>query len=314
MIELPHDISDALQLADWLELQALVANDQNSSINDLVTPLRIASGNTPPDETRMAVFSELEQRVRMADRAYPFRLSRGVLQTKPNRRRYAAYLFCLGLSHFGWKQTKNAPINPWFLFEDLACIAAKQYLGGDVLLFGSRSLGNARSFKSAIDKLCLQLGEGEGFRGQRTFSQKDDKVDLVAWRHFSDQKPSKIVMFGQCAAGGNWKEKTRELQPRAFWDNWLAQAPVSQLVRSFYIPHRIPMDQWDQYARNAGVLFDRCRVAYWAYRDNAAVVANHSYYLWFTEILKENSRKSGGIRQRATLAKPKKHRAVHRGQ
>jgi hypothetical protein len=108
----------------------------------------------------------------------------------------------------------------------------------------------------------------------------------VAWRGFHDNRESKLVIFGQCATGQDWPEKVSELQPEAFWDHWMLVSQVSPLERSFFIPHRVrdegEGETWRYYARYAGILFDRCRVAYWAWTDNSAVL-NDTRYLSYCE-------------------------------
>jgi hypothetical protein len=121
------------------------------------------------------------------------------------------------------------------------------------------------------------LGEGQGFKDQSTFQRKDDKVDLVAWKVFRDRRTSKLVMFGQCASGNNWKDKFAELQADEFWAQWMQDGKISPLIRSFYVPHRIDNAQWDYTARRTGLLFDRCRIAYWA--ASAPEIQKDSRYL-----------------------------------
>src|SRR3990170_4502664 len=106
MISFPNDINDIVRLADWLELRALMAGDQNSSIGELTSPLRIAGATESHEEIGLRVLLEVEQRVMATRQAYPFQLRRGVLRVKPNIGDYAAYLFCLGLSYFGWTPTR----------------------------------------------------------------------------------------------------------------------------------------------------------------------------------------------------------------
>jgi hypothetical protein len=60
---------------------------------------------------------------------------------------------------------------------------------------------------------------------------------------------------------------------------------VSRPLRSFFIPYRIVNEKWDYYARYAGILFDRCRVSYWAYKNNRAVLAIPEFYNWFDTTL-----------------------------
>ena len=128
MLPLPKDLSDAIQLADWLELLALKSDDKNASAGDLVSALQIA-GNLKKEELALEVMLEIEQRDSATDNAYPFNVENGrILQAKDTWQDCAAYVFCLCLSFFGYKQKVNDPINPWHLFEDLSCIAAEQYI------------------------------------------------------------------------------------------------------------------------------------------------------------------------------------------
>jgi hypothetical protein len=287
MLPLPKDLSDVLQLADWLELLALSSDDRNASASDLASVLEIAGGLNE-EVLALEVMLEIEQRNQATGPAYPFEMENGrVLKAREDDwKNYVAYVFCLCLSFFGHNPTTKGTLNPWYLFEDLCCIAAEQYIQGKVLKFGSRGSSDMASFSRAIDELCRQIGEGQGFKEQPALHRRDDKVDLVAWKDFIDRRPSKLIMFGQCAAGANWEDKISELQPEAFWEQWMYESKTTQrLLRSFYIPHRIPWDRWQYYARRAGILFDRCRVAYWAFQNNQAVTDDPRYISWCESVL-----------------------------
>ncbi len=284
MLELPNDFEDVLALADWMELIALESGDRNASAGDLVNALQIPAGKDKANELSLEVMVEIEDRIDATGDAYPFHLYHGrVLQTKDNLHEYVAYLFCLILSYFGWEQIKGASINPRLLFEELACIAARQYIRGEVVQFGTgRRASGVSAFSEAVEHLCRKLGEGKGIRTTETLSKNDDHVDLVAWRDFQDGRPSKLILFGQCATGANWDSKISELQPEAFWSHWMLEGQISPLGRSFYIPHRIPYERdgerWKYYSRYAqGILFDRCRVAYWAWTDNDTLLRDPRY-------------------------------------
>jgi len=46
--------------------------------------------------------------------------------------------------------------------------------------------------------------------------------------------------------------------------------PVSPSpIKSFFTPYRVERDKWEFYARKAGILFDRCRIAFWAHQEEA---------------------------------------------
>lgn len=290
MFELPEDPTNPLNLADWLEINALLAPDRNSSRGDLERGLRRAALSEMEDDDaieRMILdtFGELEERLKSADNAYPFDLdNQGVVTCKSDPHHFPEYVFCLCLSYFGSKEVRSN-LNPRKLFEQISCFAAKMYLQGNVIGFGAPRQDMPTSFSEAVDKLCQLIGEGGGFGGRPTLNRKDDALDLVAWKDFNDRRSSKLLMFGQCASGKNWEEKVAELNPKAFWGHWVLGSFVSpEPLRSFFIPHRIDSEKWDFTARKAGLLFDRCRIAFWARQENADY---SSHIAWVGHSLKQ---------------------------
>jgi len=305
-LALPSAPTNELMLADWVEILALISPDENSSRGDLESALKTASvleakGEAAIEEKCLQVFSELEERSKSADSSYPFSIDAGTLTVKQDRSQFVGYLFCLFLSYFRWKSQrhKEVGINPWLLFEELCSIAAKNYVAGTVISFGtSRGQSNKalKAFRISIDELGKALGEGGGFRDQPIRGVKDDKVDLIAWKDFNDGWPSKLVVFGQCAAGADWLDKDSDLDPEPFWGQWMSIPKVSPHIRSFYIPHRIRKDLWDQRARRTGVLFDRCRIAYWSFQENMAVLSDPRYQKWCNFVLNKHLKVKGSIK------------------
>ncbi len=263
-ISFPTDTHDPSVLADWLELSACTAHDHETSAGDLERRLNQLNHSRPEEAVGNAL-TEIDRRTKAGGAAYPFErsVSGSAVMTRNDANECVAYLFCLLLSYLGWR-AKRAAMNPWLLFEELSCHAARNYLG-EALLFGTscrEGRGSGKVFESRINELCRQLGEGEGFYGGPTFGAQDGRLDVVAWRPFADGKASKVVMFGQCASGDKWREKLPEIQPQEFWENWISGHKVSPLLRSFFMPHRIFLpDEWNNRARSGGVLFDRCRIA-----------------------------------------------------
>lgn len=288
MLDLPYDdLTDPIRLADWLELYALLSTDSNSSRGDLSSALRIVSHPEVDEDHQieqklLEVFDELEQRKESAQESYPFSIDyRGVLEFKPETWKSSpVYSFCLCLSYYPLRETRVGPK----LFERVSCLAAKGYLQGEAVGFGPPRTDLPSSFSDAVTELCVRIGEGETFRVQPTLDRQDDKLDLVAWKDFADKRSSKVVMFGQCGAGRNWADKLGELQPRAFWSQWMQVGNVSpDPIKSFFTPYRVRQSLWNHHARQAGILFDRCRIAHCSLREDAVY---SSIIQWTTEFLK----------------------------
>jgi hypothetical protein len=272
-LEFPKSRSRPEDLADWLELASIQADDRNASAGDLERELK-RLGQRDSEEVLGNVFTEIDRRERAAGAtAYPFQRKNTYIELKADARRFPAYVFCLALSYFKWKTRKGAPENPWLLFEELARFSAKNYLGGDAIVFGTSCRHGAsaqRRFESNVNALAKSLGEGECFRKQPTFSTKDGKLDLVAWKGFQDVRSSQVILFGQCAGGADWTQKLTELDPDGFWGQWMNRPTISSLLRSFFMPHRVfNENEWELRARRARLLFDRCRVVAFAHQDTA---------------------------------------------
>jgi hypothetical protein len=274
MAEFPGSPYLPEDLADWLELTAIEAADNNSSAGDMQRELK-RLGETNSEEIVGNVFTEIDRReISAGANAYPFNRNNTSIELKAKAEGYPAYIFCLALSYCGWKIRRGAPENPWLLFEELAQYTAKNYLGGEAIIFGTSCRTNKageRRFENNINVLAKKLREGEGFKKQKTFSAKDSKLDLVAWKGFQDERSSQIILFGQCAAGANWPDKLCELDPEGFWDQWMSRGKVSSPLRSVFMPHRVyDHQEWDKHARSARLLFDRCRVVALAHNETAA--------------------------------------------
>ena len=267
MISIPTPATDAINLADWLELQAFFAADGNASFSDLRRALAtMGLGEDENDEILAGdAFSELSDRSLACGDCYPFVVDGSVLQTREDLESYWAYLFCLLLSYQGANRGE-ATNEPTRIFAEVAEIAARVYVSGKSLKFGFPRRVLPKNFEEAIQAVCKELGEGIGPK-KRPDSQyaKDARLDIIAWRPFPDRRQGQMIMFGQCAAGGNWEEKLSDLQPRDFTDLYWSDPPAVTPLKGFFTPFRLPQDGWYTKAKYAGVLFDRCRIASFAH-------------------------------------------------
>ncbi len=290
MLSLPDSPTDTIKLADWLEIYSLLSPDGNSSRGDLESVLR-TSGLFARDESEaielkaLEVFSELEDRTKAAKDAYPFKIEGSLLRTL-DWRKHPAYVFCLCLSYFGCREKKGSKAFPRRWFEHLSRDAAQQYLGGDALRFGSPRLKSELpvSFTDAINHICKQLNEGEGYKGGGLSDRKDDALDVIAWKHFPDGLPGKLILFGNCASEKNWEgSKKTELTPEPFCSDWMIDPPKCKIVRSLFIPHRVEYKRFLSHLKRAGIIFDRCRISYWTYFSHQAKTSRILDYSVLTE-------------------------------
>lgn len=275
---LPLSLSswEAVDLADWLEVNVLVGAGGQASLDDLRTALKAGSlgdsyGLTTEGRTMELegivgnVREELSQRSSCAGHAYPFSLRGGSIERK--RRgvdvHSSTYAFCLLLSLLPWDQRKIPGHFPERTFEEVACMVAERYINGKSVRFGWPRVPSTMPsrFEGAVDELCRRLGEGGQFNGtEATGAEKDAGLDVVAWRPL-DKRTGKLVLFGACATGQDWNDKLDELQPGAFCGSYFTSSILPRPTKAFFTPRIVPSHVWRVSCRKAGIIFDRCRVS-----------------------------------------------------
>lgn len=288
-LAVPPATADPVDHADWVELRSLAVADGNTSHADLVAELRrtgsaeafehgdsLGSDSAEDDEqldggsersqnVADTAFVELEDRARAAGDGYPFNVGDGNLQAVEGARE-SVYVFLLCLSVMVGKE--RAGINPRRLFEDIASAATHRYFGGErraaLFRFGFPRRMERAEFRPALDALCSRMGEGVRARHGIAIAadQKDAKLDFVVWKGFPDEREGMVVGFGQCATGANWRGKTGEMNPQSFSELWMERPMSSRPVRMFSLPRRVDASHWEQTTRDAGVVLDRCRLAW----------------------------------------------------
>ena len=283
VVQMPSAGDSRERHADWLELRALEVDDRNSSLQDLVAGLRRTgsidalddperqgyradSGSEITQPIADDAFAELDDRSRSCGNSrYPYEVSaHGYVQLRAGGEQ-SLYIFLLLLWHFG-KDAGPKSARPVEIFEDLSAIAAESYLGGSergarAHRFGFPRSNMPRGFAAALRQICADMGEGSLNTARPGLSnQKDSKLDVVAWKAFSDRRRGKLVAFGQCATGDNWRTKVGELRPSSFIWKWMNDGPPVDPVRLFFVADRIGSAEWPSVASDAGIIFDRCRI------------------------------------------------------
>ena len=216
-----------------------------------------------PFETRLGDWVEvLSHRDRACgpDDSYPFEITQEGLQLRDGPS--AAYLFQLLVS-VGITDDHDDGTPVYKLFEELSAAAAGRYLGDSrtAVVFGSPRQDLPAGFRDAVTHLVDLLREGKACGDREGLNQSnDDGLDVVAWRDFPDRWPSKLILFGQCAAGRRWKKKTHELRPISWCKRNIGGAIALDPIPAFFVPRALSKKD----AEDAGVdqlLLDRCRIS-----------------------------------------------------
>lgn len=191
---------------------------------------------------------------------YPFILTREGIELRDSVS--PAYVFQLLVS-LGSVDSHRDGTTVYKLFEELSAEAAARYLGDSrtAVVFGSPRRDLPVGFRDAVAALLKLLREGELREDREGMDQsKDDGLDIVAWREFPDRRASKLILFGQCAAGRRWKEKARDLRPNDWCKNNLTRVFAVDPIPAFFVPWALSEKDANYYGVNQ-VLLDRCRIS-----------------------------------------------------
>ena len=273
---IPSIKDDISEIADFIEIKCLFSEERIFSIESAKSALSVESDELhfegiDDDDDRtynrlMEVFAELKQRKKDCNDFYPFVINDDLISYNNEcgqqiEEIYKYLLFATRANmrddrHFG--EGKDSAL----IFEVLSQYICESYFGNQSIsmVFGTAS---EMTFKEKIKELIVKLNfksevrEPVGGNGKR----KDGKLDVIVWNPFKDKRDSMLIGMAQCKTGTHWDETLTQLQPSNFFRNYMYYYPIADPIRLFFITEAVAItEQWEERARNAGILFDRQRI------------------------------------------------------
>lgn len=279
MFKLPDGIpslrTSAQDWADYAEYHALNAQGSSISLLNLMKAPKMVSdeievNGIEDDSDRFTdkideISAEIRERGVICGRKYPFKLVNQdycLIYSPEDGHTNLIYRYLLMCTRV--KMSKNrifSDIDGALLFEHLCAEVALNFFGerAEVEVFGTSKL-NSGGFRSNLENLVARMREGGKIHTNEGHKPKDEKVDIVVWKGFSDRKASQMIAFGQCKTGTSWTDKLSELNTDSFCKTWFTFQPVLTPVRMFFCAQYFPNDIWRVRANTAGLVFDRFRI------------------------------------------------------
>lgn len=269
-IDSPQVNDTRCMFADWIELLALTSSRNSASRADVVRLVAKQSDDEhgveqDPDtgeelETEILesessaladnVVDELDFRAKALGLSYPFVLSTRTetwnLEFNPAAPETAArriYIFCLLVSVLrdgrliGGSIKDDAKKDFAHLFQTIAHLAATQLMGNGGLSFGYPRPDGSK-FLEAIGQFTTSFGTGEprtSFLPSSSHKEKDEGIDVIAWRSFADGRPGQALLLGQVASGNDWRQKPVQTAVARFLD-WFVTRPSEFYLPAIFIP------------------------------------------------------------------------------
>ena len=223
------------------------------------------------DENRTGledVFIELQRRTKYTCNKYPFNFGKYSMKIieQPSLIKNV-YLFLLLCTRLNMKTQKvHNGIDGTLLFERLCAHVAKNYFGksSQSLVFGTAGEG---SFEKKVRDLIKKIGEGQAFRNpnKNKPTKRDDSLDIVVWKEFSDKRVGKLIGFGQCKTGTTtWKDDIHRLKPIDFCGSWFDEQPILYPIPLVFICDTMNEDLNFYNVQKGYLIFNRFRILEYA--------------------------------------------------
>lgn len=271
---LPTVNASISDLSDFLELMCIANGEEYSIVNGTK---KIAIGSDEIDNEGVDsdddkiynrlqdALGEIDNRKQRSNNRYPFITTNNSIVRNPDYNNastvYWCYLFLLFATRNNMNKDKvKQGVDGTLLFEELSALVAKEYWGdrADSFIFGTATSG---SFREKIEDVISKIKEGKSYKSPEgtTNDEKDGGLDIVVWKHFADKRKSKLVGFGQCKTGTEWRQYVGLVLPDAFCGAYLAERLVLDPVKMFFTSE-VCVSNYEVIARKSGLFFDRCRL------------------------------------------------------
>lgn len=266
--------SRAGALADYLEVNALkgryitsaeledIASEQGWSRKE--RRMILVEGDDPESDPALwseMAFAEVDARIDILGREYPFELVTGALRyAGPPDPRDSIYVALLAVTVVhAWDLVRT--VEPTVVLEDIV----RRALQNRSLLAADMGTGDRNGL--TFEQNLLQSGAACGLSPSDqprpiAAHAKDAGVDTLGTMIWPDRRQGQWVFIGQatCGSSSTWKRKLKEPEGER-WRGYLQEslAPLPFLA----VPHHVDRRQWaDLMEPKIGVILDRLRLAH----------------------------------------------------
>lgn len=254
-------------LCDWIEGSVLFDQEELSTTDvvDILMEENIYTNQDMASAIVASAWNESKRRLRWIGNGSPFSFIRRTIRSKGVWEENPAYSFCILLSmpqcYTGWKTSlRYGDYNEQGrLFELLTKVSMENQFSDWEVHQTGWSRTNVSRLTEIVDEVASQLGEIKGdIEPWANPDGKDEGLDLVCYRPFTDNRGGFPIYLIQCASGKNWIDKIFEPNFRV-WTKMILFA--GKPGKAFVIPFALPDKEFkNRCNRFGGLLFDRYRL------------------------------------------------------
>lgn len=278
LLELPStfrrpDLNDAgkeIEMAcDWIEASVLFSSEPISAltVGDFLIESQWFSDQEDSGVFVDEVWSRLRARreERGASAAFDFDYQ-AIRMTASNWDESPSYVFCLLLSyarhHLKWSRKITWNYNEQgAIFEALTAVALESIFPDWTV----HQTGWSESTPSHLEKVVTEVagrlcGQVKNLERWNRRQAKEQGLDILCYREFSDGRGSFPSFFVQCASGRNFEEKLSDPH-MGVWNDLLSLTPACLARKAFASPFMFSRREFDQHTiKSEGFFLDGQRL------------------------------------------------------
>lgn len=263
------------ELADFIEIKAILSDESSYSITAVKTQLGIASdesiyadkNHVDAEEAKIDdSITEIDERRISSIRKYPFQTSQFAISVDNHCDEIIkdVYTFLLFVTRVNMNtmKTQNG-IDATKTFEQLCSAIMENYWGNSAKAFVIGTGSETSDFETKINKAIKEIREpGISFRWPEGSlrMEKDGGTDVMVYIPFADNKKGRFIALGQCKTGTSWRNSVSQLNPKSFNEKYFSPPFTFTPVVLFLVSEAF-YENWETYQRDShGLLLDRCRL------------------------------------------------------
>jgi len=249
---------------EWLELNLLKNNIP-------ISKSKIISMSGIEDETLIDTWiGELERRSTLYVTPL-YDINNNIISPLKSWKEIPEYFLCVYYSYFGASDKSNGTK----LFELISAYSLKNFLNGEVYVLGFPAGKNLNEYLDEISATCI---EERGIPANSDY--KDDGVDAIGYKLFSDNRSGNIYVLLQCAAGIHWaKKKTINLSR---WTNYI-QWFNNNILCSISTVDFVTQKEWSKRVSDYGIILDRLRIYNYLYKEPIDLELRKDTSIWCSD-------------------------------
>ena len=217
------------------------------------------------DNAASALMDEVARRAIALGDDYPFEIVGARLRHKPSSS--LVYEFCLAVGQSPSLTDGDFTQLPR-LFERMTARICADFMGAQTSFVHTgapRDGSPAQSLKGAFGDIHSKSGEWrwdpEEDLPPGGPTAGDEGADFFVWKAAPDgRKVGQLFLIGQCACGGDWRNKWNDLDPKRL-TKWARGGALIPPVRVFSTPVVIADGLLREASRHGGLVFDRLRLS-----------------------------------------------------